>query len=86
MIDEHGTLIARGSVSRTVPGVVRLRFDTADESPVLHFRAPIRRGSWALRRPLPSKAAAAGGQLSIQYTGSGRRRIRGESLSKAVSR
>jgi DNA-binding beta-propeller fold protein YncE len=85
-IDEQGALIARGTVSRRAPGVVRLRFDTADESSVLHYRARIRRGAWSLRRPLPSRAAAAGGQLSIQYTGRERRRIRGESLSKAVRR
>jgi YVTN family beta-propeller protein len=85
-IDPQGRLIAVGSVSRSVPGVVRLRFDTADESSVLHYRARIRRGGWELREPLPSKAAAGGGQLSIQYTGAERRRIRGESLSKAVSR
>ncbi|HET8952829.1 MAG TPA: hypothetical protein VFN44_20065, partial [Solirubrobacteraceae bacterium] len=85
-IDPQGRLIAVGSVSRSVPGVVRLRFDTADESSVLHYRARIRRGGWSLREPLPSKAAKAGGQLSIQYTGAERRRIRGESLSKAVAR
>jgi hypothetical protein len=39
-----------------------------------------------MRETLPSKAAAAGGQLSIQYTGAEGRRIRGESLSKTVSR
>ena len=86
MIDAQGRLVARGTVSRTVPGVVRLRFDTADESGVLHYHAPIVRGAWRLREPLPSKAVAAGGQLSIQYTGAERRRIRGESLSKAVAR
>ena len=86
MIDEQGALVARGTVSRRVPGVVRLRFDTADESSVLHYRARIHRGAWSLRQPLPSRAAAAGGQLSIQYTGRERRRIRGESLSKAVAR
>ena len=85
-IDEQGTLVARGSVSRRAPGVVRLRLDAADESSVLHYRARIRGGSWSVRAPLPAKAAAAGGQLSIQYTGQERRRIRGESLSKAVSR
>jgi len=85
-IDAKGRLVARGTVRRGVPGVVRLRFDTADESSVLHFKAAIVRGAWRLREPLPSKAAAAGGQLSIQYTGAEGRRIRGESLSKAVSR
>jgi YVTN family beta-propeller protein len=59
MIDPQGALVARGTVSRGVPGVVRQRFDTADESSVLHYRARIRRGAWALRQPLPSRAAAA---------------------------
>jgi YVTN family beta-propeller protein len=86
MIDAQGRLVARGTTSRGVPGVVRLRFDAADESMVLHYHAPIVRGAWRLREPLPSKAAAAGGQLSIQYTGAEGRRIRGESLSKAVAR
>ena len=85
-IDEQGALVARGTVSRRAPGVVRLRLDAADESSVLHYRARIRRGAWRLRATLPAKAAAAGGQLSIQYTGKERRRIRGESLSKAVAR
>ncbi len=85
-IDGQGTLVVRGTVGRRAPGVVRLRFDAADESGVLHYRARIRRGAWSTREPLPSKAAAAGGQLSIQYTGQMRRRIRGESLSKAVAR
>jgi YVTN family beta-propeller protein len=84
-VDEQGTLIARGTVSRRAPGVVRLRLDAADESATLHYRTRIRDGRWALRRLLPSKAARAG-QLSIQYTGHHGRRIRGESLSKAVSR
>ena len=84
-IDDQGRLVARGTVRRRVPGVVRLRFDAADESMVLHYHAPIVRGAWRLREPLPSKAAAAGGQLSIQYTGAEGRRIRGESLSKAVT-
>ena len=84
-VDDRGALVARGTVSRRATGVVRLRLDAADESAVLHYRARIRGGRWALRRLLPSKAAR-GGQLSIQYTGHHGRRIRGESLSKAVSR
>jgi len=85
-IDRQGRLVARGTVRPGVPGVVRLRFDAADESSVLHCDAPIVRGRWRMRETLPSKAVAAGGQLSIQYTGAEGRRIRGESLSKAVSR
>jgi YVTN family beta-propeller protein len=82
-IDGDGRLLARGTISRRARGVVRLRLDPADESPSLHYRAAIQRGKWSLRRLLPSKAAT-GGQLSIQFTGHERRRIRGESLSKAV--
>jgi YVTN family beta-propeller protein len=81
-IAADGTLEVRGTVSRTVPGVVRVRLDPDDESRPLHYRARIRRGRWALRALLPSTVRA--GQLSIQYTGQERRRIRGEALSKAV--
>jgi YVTN family beta-propeller protein len=81
-IAADGTVEVRGTVSRTVPGVVRIRFDPDDESRSLHYRARIRRGRWALRALLPSTVRA--GQLSSQYTGHERRRIRGEALSKAV--
>jgi hypothetical protein len=83
-ITADGTLEVRGTVSRRVPGVVRIRLDPDDESPSLHFRARIRTGRWSLRRLVSSKASS--GQLSIQYTGYEGRRIRGEALSKAVSR
>jgi len=81
-------LEVRGSVTRRARGVVRVRMEYADgasDASVLRYRARIRHGRWALREPLPSKAAD-GGQLTIQYTGHHRRRIRGESLSKAVRR
>jgi hypothetical protein len=84
-IDGAGRLVVRGTVSRRARGVVRLRLDPPDESAPLQYRARLRRGRWTLRRLLPSKAAS-GGQLSIQYTGHLPRRIRGESLSKAVAR
>jgi hypothetical protein len=83
-IDAAGRLVARGSVSRRARGVVRLRLDPPDESAPLEYRARIRHGRWALRRLLPSRAAS-GGQLSIQFTGHEGRRIRGESLSRAVA-
>ncbi len=83
-IDAAGRLEVRGTVSRRARGVVRIRLDLADDS-TMQFRAAIRRGRWSLRRLLPSKAAR-GGQLSIQFTGHEGRRIRGESLSKAVAR
>ena len=50
-IDRQSRLVARGTVVRGAPGVVRLRFDAADESSVLHFHAPIIRGRWSLREP-----------------------------------
>ena len=86
-IDQQGRLVARGTVVRGAPGVVRLRFDAADESSVLHFHAPIVRGALVAARaaavegrgrrraaldPVHGRARAAG--------------IRGESLSKAVAR
>jgi hypothetical protein len=79
-----GTLTVRGSVNRTVPGVVRLRLDPDDESGSLRYRARIRRGRWTLRALVPSKVR--GGQLSIQYTGNLPHGIRGEALSKRVAR
>ncbi len=55
------------------------------DADVLRYRARIHRGRWALREPLLSKAAR-GGHLSIQFTGDLRRRVRGEAISKAVTR
>jgi YVTN family beta-propeller protein len=87
-IDDQGNLVAAGTISRRARGVVRVRLGYDDGSDVsfLRYRARIRRGRWALREPLPSKAASSGGHLSIQFTGHERRRIRGEQISKAVAR
>jgi hypothetical protein len=79
-----GRLTVRGSVNRTVPGVVRLRLDPDDESGSLAYRARIRGGRWTVRALVPAKVR--GGQVSIQYTGNLARRIRGEALSKRVAR
>jgi hypothetical protein len=86
-IDDQGRLVVRGSTTRRAPGIVRVRMDYEDGGGGVHslrYRARIRAGRWSLREPLPSKAARAGGHLSIQYTGDLGRRIRGEQLPKAV--
>jgi YVTN family beta-propeller protein len=85
-IDDRGRLVARGRISRRARGVVRVRlgYEDAGDTAFLRYRARIRRGRWALREPLPSKAARDGGHLSIQFTGYIPRRIRGEQISKAV--
>lgn len=85
-IDEQGRLTVAGTISRRAHGVVRVRFDWAD-GPELHsqrYRARVRRGRWNVRELLPSRAARAGGDLSIQFTGHLGRRIRGEQVTKAV--
>jgi YVTN family beta-propeller protein len=85
-IDESGALVVDGTVTRRAGGVVRVRMSYDDgDADFLRYRAPIRRGRWALREQLPAKAAA-GGHLSIQFTGHHGRRIRGEAFSKAVAR
>lgn len=88
-IDDSGRLRVSGTISRRAPGVVRIRLGyTATHAGVrfLDYTAEIQSGRWSLAKRLPGRAAKAGGQLSIQYTGFEARRIRGEQLAKAVSR
>ena len=88
-IDDSGRLRVSGTISRRAAGVVRIRLGyTATDAGVrfLDYRAEIDSGRWSLVKLLPTHAAKAGGQLSIQYTGYEARRIRGEQLAKAVSR
>ncbi len=87
-IDAQGRLVMAGTIAPRAAGVVRVRLDyVGDGSRVRSLRshARIARGRWSIRTLLPSQAARAGGQLSIQYTGHERRRIRGEQLSVGVA-
>jgi YVTN family beta-propeller protein len=87
-IDEQGALMVGGTVAERARGVVRVRMEylgaDSGEFDTLRYRTRIRKGRWALREVLPSRAARAGGDLSIQFTGHMKRRIRGEQLTKAV--
>lgn len=87
-IDDSGRLRVSGTISKRARGSVRIRLEYTDPDSGVEFlnsRAEIDNGTWSLTKPLPTDAANAGGQLSIQYTGYQARRIRGEQLAKAVT-
>jgi hypothetical protein len=82
----NGLLKVDGTISSRARGVVRIRlgFDRPDGSTgFLDYRATISGGRWALSERLPAEAAA-GGQLSIQFTGYDPANLRGEQTAKQV--
>jgi hypothetical protein len=85
-IDNSGRLLVAGTITSRARGVVRVRIGYAKGGDVAFasFQAKIARGAWSLAAPLPSEAARAGGQLSIQFTGYEPGPIRGEQVAKAV--
>jgi subtilisin-like proprotein convertase family protein len=87
-IDAKGRLRVTGTISPRVRGVVRVRLTYAaagGRSASLDYRAKIARGRWSLNQQLPAAAAAAGGLLSIQFTGYEPLGIRGEQIAKEVT-
>ena len=91
-LSAQGRLRASGTVSRRARGVVRieLQFATATRTRTLEFRAPIRRGRWALSVQLTRAARAEVGDrlgtvhASTLFTGYAPRRMRGEMRSHQV--
>jgi hypothetical protein len=86
-IDASGKLRVAGTISPRAHGVVRVRlgYVSGADTAFLYYRARIARGRWSLVEQLPAPAARAGGQLSIQFTGYGPLRIRGEQIAKDLA-
>jgi len=87
-IDAAGNLLVSGTISSRARGVVRVRFEYAAGAQgvsTLNLRGTITRGRWSVKQKLPAGAAKTGGQLSIQFTGYQRGRMRGEQTAKAVT-
>jgi VCBS repeat-containing protein len=86
-IDAKGRLRVAGTITPRARGVVRVRLTyvpAGGASASVDYRAKIVRGRWSLNQRLPAAAAAAGGQLSIQFTGYEPLSIRGEQIAKEV--
>jgi hypothetical protein len=87
-IDEQGRLSVAGTIARRARGTVRVQLSyTGDGSRVrvLRYRARIAGGRWRLQALLPSRAARAGGHLSLVYPGDAGRRIRGEQVTRPLA-
>jgi hypothetical protein len=87
-IDEQGRLTVAGTIARRARGTVQVRLSyTGDGSRVrvLRYRARIAGGRWRLQALLPSRAARAGGHLSVVYAGDAGRRIRGEQVTRTLA-
>lgn len=81
---QNGRLLVAGTITTKARGVVRIRlgYDKPNATTAfLYWNAPISNGAWKLDRTLPAEAAK-GGQLSIQFTGSEPRNLRGEQTAK----
>jgi uncharacterized protein YkwD len=81
-----GVLRAQGTVSSRARGVARLTlgFQRPDGSTgTWEGKATIADGRWSTTEPLPADAAA-GGYLSIQFTGYLEERMRGEQIAKQI--
>jgi hypothetical protein len=81
-----GVLRAQGTVSSRARGVARLTlgFQRPDGSTgTWEGKATIANGRWSTTETLPAEAAA-GGYLSIQFTGYLKERMRGEQIAKQL--
>jgi uncharacterized protein YkwD len=81
-----GVLRAQGTVSSRARGVARLTlgFQRPDGSTgTWEGKATIANGRWSTTETLPAEAAA-GGYLSIQFTGYLKERMRGEQIAKQI--
>jgi hypothetical protein len=87
-VDGKGRLTVRGTVARRARGTVRVQFTYLAEATrhrTLTFRAPIRRGRWAIvRRLLPTRAAQQGGLVRATYVGHAKRRVTGARIASNV--
>ncbi|MDQ3677680.1 MAG: hypothetical protein M3401_12905, partial [Actinomycetota bacterium] len=83
-----GLIVARGSLTERARGVVRLILSYERSDGTMgewQGRARVRdNGGWSLEEDLPAEARM-GGYLSIQFTGYGPRRIRGEQIAKQLA-
>lgn len=82
-------LSVRGGLTSRARGVVRLRMsylDAAGVARVRTARARVRRdGDWELKGDrVPAQAARCGGHLSVLFTGTFERRVRGEMLAYSI--